>query len=977
MDVETGLWIPCGRSEETHIEVKSLTTMKRYKFRVCAVNEEGESAPCTMKDEIVAKDPYGVPGCPIHLELVDWDADSAELKWDHPRDNGGSEILNYLIEKKDKSGQWTRAHEVPGSFKKCTVPNLTEGETYEFRVKAINAGGMSEPSNEVGPVTCRARNLPPRIDRTNLNEIRCKAGETFSFDVNVTGEPAPEKKWFINQEEITVTEKIKIVTTHYNTKLIVRAATRKENGKMTITATNTNGFDSADVEVLVLDVPSPPLGPLRVKDMTASDCTLEWKPPKDDGGSSIQYYIVEMCDESASNRWTQVGETIGAVTTYDVQNLIENHYYRFRVRAVNKEGKSEPLETSGVYQAKNPFEVPSKPGRPAVVDFDTEWVDLEWEKPEWDGGSKISGYIIERRDTYNQRWEMCARTEVEAPTGKVKGLIEGVIYEFRVKAVNKAGESEPSDPSLPHRARPKNSAPRIDKNAMMEIKILAGEPLNINVPVDGEPPPMKSWTKNGEALIEDGHMNIHNEDYKSVIKVLESKRSDWGVYKLVAKNKNGTDTCTCNVIVLDVPGPPEGPVDPKEVRKDYMVIHWNVPKDDGGSEIKHYIVEKQDQETMRWVPCGTARKLFLKVDGLIEEHEYKFRIRAVNAQGEGGPLIGPSEPVVARDPYKLPGKPGKPIPEDWDVDRIDLKWDPPRSDGGSKIHTWIIERKNKFGLWEKHCEVPGPNPKGTAGGLTEGEEYIFRIIAVNDAGQGEPGEPSDPIVAEARYVKPEIDSSAMQDMVVCAGQRINYTVPIKASPKPKIIWKINNKEVFIDSHFDIQNLRRLTILDIAFSKRKDAGKYTLEVKNELGSAMCKANVTVLDRPAPPEGPLALSGVTSSSCNLAWKESLDDGGSPITHYLVEKMDLSRGSWVEAEITTEFKCTVRSLINKKEYLMQVKAVNAIGESDPLPLDNSFIAKNESDVPSPPGKKLSEFIINSIFSCTSIYFLKLNIS
>ena len=46
--------------------------------------------------------------------------------------------------------------------------------------------------------------------------------------------------------------------------------------------------------------------------------------------------------------------------------MIENHRYRFRVRAVNKEGKSEPLETSGVYEAKNPFEVPSKPGRPKV-----------------------------------------------------------------------------------------------------------------------------------------------------------------------------------------------------------------------------------------------------------------------------------------------------------------------------------------------------------------------------------------------------------------------------------------------------------------------------------------------------------------------------------------------------------------------------------------------------------------------------------
>ena len=60
------------------------------------------------------------------------------------------------------------------------------------------------------------------------------------------------------------------------------------------------------------------------------------------------------------------------------------------------------------------------------------------------------------------------------------------------------------------------------------------------------------------------------------------------------------------------------------------------------------------------------------------------------------------------------------------------------------------------------------------------------------------------------------------------------------------------------------------------------------------------------------------------------------GSAIIHYSVEKMDLSRGSWVEAEITTELKCTIRSLVHKKGYLMRDMAVNAIGASDPHPLN-----------------------------------------
>lgn len=35
-----------------------------------------------------------------------------------------------------------------------------------------------------------------------------------------------------------------------------------------------------------------------------------------------------------------------------------------------------------------------------IADFDADFVDLAWKKPEGDGGSPITGYIIEKRDRY-------------------------------------------------------------------------------------------------------------------------------------------------------------------------------------------------------------------------------------------------------------------------------------------------------------------------------------------------------------------------------------------------------------------------------------------------------------------------------------------------------------------------------------------------------------------------------------------------
>lgn len=56
-------------------------------------------------------------------------------------------------------------------------------------------------------------------------------------------------------------------------------------------------------------------------------------------------------------------------------------------------------------------------------------------------------------------------------------------------------------------------------------------------------------------------------------------------------------------------------------------------------------------------------------------------------------------------------------------------------------------------MWEKAVEVDVPVCAGLVTGLIEGNEYQFRVIAVNKAGHSEPGEASKTFIAKPRFCK--------------------------------------------------------------------------------------------------------------------------------------------------------------------------------------------------------------------------------
>lgn len=90
----------------------------------------------------------------------------------------------------------------------------------------------------------------------------------------------------------------------------------------------------------------------KVSDVYEDNCNLAWKPPEDDGGEPIEYYEVEKLDTD-TGRWIPCAKVKD--TKAHIDGLKKGQSYQFRVKAVNREGTSDPLNTENATLAKNPY----------------------------------------------------------------------------------------------------------------------------------------------------------------------------------------------------------------------------------------------------------------------------------------------------------------------------------------------------------------------------------------------------------------------------------------------------------------------------------------------------------------------------------------------------------------------------------------------------------------------------------------------
>ena len=119
-------------------------------YKLTAENPVGEA---TLEVRVKVID---VPSAPQNLQAECEETLEVTLAWNVPESDGGAEITDYVVEKKEAGARtWSPVTSVSASDLSFVVKSLPEGKRYELSVSAVNCVGKSEPCTLKEPVTIK------------------------------------------------------------------------------------------------------------------------------------------------------------------------------------------------------------------------------------------------------------------------------------------------------------------------------------------------------------------------------------------------------------------------------------------------------------------------------------------------------------------------------------------------------------------------------------------------------------------------------------------------------------------------------------------------------------------------------------------------------------------------------------------------------------------------------------------------------
>ncbi|XP_060688593.1 fibronectin type-III domain-containing protein 3A-like [Hemiscyllium ocellatum] len=704
--------------EETTVTISELRPATDYHVRVAAIcnSVKGSISEVASFTTEISK-----PDAPAPPKLISRTKNSLSLQWKAPND-GGSKISSYLLE-------WDEGKQSP--FKECyfghqkqyKLTKLSPSIGYTFRLAAKNDIGLSDFGETVQYYTAGSVPSapdPPRLIRAGVtwmslewsrpSGVSCDESITYILEMEDESSGYGFKAKY-NGDELACTLKNLRRSTSFNCRVFACNSEGKSN--------------PSEVEKYCTcpDKPGPPSKPSIKGKVHANSLKILWDPPKDNGGSEITKYVLELSEGLNENKWDMVYN--GPVREHVCDHLKPGTWYRLRVYCISNGGQSQVSEVLAVQTAAvipgtcQPIRLSGKPKARELA--------LRWAPPAVDGGSTITEYSVEIGEPgWDDQRLVYRGPELECVVGS---LLPGKMYSFWIKAANKVGYG-----------------PRSERT---DISTAAAPPDQCNIPVvtcKTATCIQVHWecpSSNGSEITEfrlefggmEGSMQVIycGPALSYEVKALTPATAYY--CRVQAMNVAGpgyySDTAICMtpasvpaaVSVLQL-------IDEDQLENvlpspsTCLAIQWEEPCCHG-SEVIGYNIEYGDKQI-----AGVNKVTSAIIEDLQPDTAYRIRVQAINSIG-----AGPFSHSIKAKTKPLPPEPPHLECAVFSYQSLKLKW----GDGPSKaLNTnstqYTLQMEDKFGRFVS--VYSGPCHTYKVQRLNESSTYNFRIQAYNDAGEG-------------------------------------------------------------------------------------------------------------------------------------------------------------------------------------------------------------------------------------------------
>ncbi|XP_030649923.1 myosin light chain kinase, smooth muscle [Chanos chanos] len=225
-----------------------------------------------------------------------------------------------------------RGPQSPTSAQSGASPNGSPGDRKEVVLKRRLSSGTA----------------PPLFFLSPPNQLEARAGEPVRLTCEFRGSAPVVSCWIRNKKEVLEDSRCRIEAEEESSSLVISEARPADSGRYTIVVRDRKSSAQHTLTLSVVDRPEPPSSCPVASLLSPSSLVLSWSGPSYDGGSAITGYVVEVeqlgPDKPAT--WSELTSQCKSTCLKVSSGLQPQASYRFRIRACNAVGVSEPSQES-------------------------------------------------------------------------------------------------------------------------------------------------------------------------------------------------------------------------------------------------------------------------------------------------------------------------------------------------------------------------------------------------------------------------------------------------------------------------------------------------------------------------------------------------------------------------------------------------------------------------------------------------------